>query len=182
VGDGSSGTLNHSGWTAEIKCFHHPDFKLGDESADFALCKTTGVLFGLSWYENVGDESFTLGTQQPVHLLGFGCTDDSRVGGDLYEGSALIVAAPQGSYFTQTSGAAVCEGDSGGGAFAVRNNNVYLIGVNAWAAGGNYSLLSTTAIAGFTNWARSWAAGEGVVICGLHSNAQNCRGWELPNL
>ena len=104
----------------------------------------------------------------------------SRAVTSLFEGDSAIYQTPAGtSYYTYTlGGAAVCFGDSGGGAYVYTtpdHTQRFVIGVNSRGNIATRSLLSTTHVAGFRTWAETWSADNGVEICGIHPGATDCR-------
>ncbi len=175
----------------DTTCDHHPDYRATPETdpeweekaiPDFALCLLATALPG-SAFENVNRDPSAVHLNDTVRLLGFGC---NKAGGSdggfgvLYEGDAYVKRLPQPpSYYTLTSGgAAVCSGDSGGGAYLCLNperTRRVLMGVNSRGNLSTRSGLSTTSEEGFVSWAITWAAAHQVRICGLHDDAIGCR-------
>ena len=175
------------------RCHHHSGYhqKVADDdpqwepkvSPDFALCFTKDAMTGTE-FERINADLMVLEKARSVHLLGFGCNAVGGVDrgfGILYEGDAGITSLPSGrSYYTRTfGGAAVCYGDSGGSAYLYLNQGSrfarVLIGVNSRGDIRTESLLSTTSVSGFVEWATRISKAEGRMICGLHPEAPGCR-------
>ncbi len=179
VEDDGSGTVKLAGAKVGVTCHHHPQY-LGDYAADFALCVVEDPLPELP-FEKVNTESELLQVATPVQLLGYGCLEEKGVDksfGVLYKGIAQIVKT-QGFYAITRGGAAVCFGDSGGGAYVYTNpaqTRRVLMGVNSRGDISLYSWLSTTSKPAFLDWAETWAEKMGgLAICGLHDAATGCR-------
>jgi hypothetical protein len=190
VDDGATGTLQFAGKTISVICDHHPAYRsvAGNEpdwerraSPDFALCLVANKLPG-GFFERIDIEGKGITIDNDVHLLGFGCrTDGGEDGafGVLYQGKSKIFAVPADtSYYTRVNrGAALCYGDSGGGAYQFAGGAKYprmLIAINSRGNISSESMLSTTKVEGFIKWAREWAANNSVKICGVHADAQGC--------
>lgn len=201
------------GETLTLECTRHVDYDPDVSSnnpawekawsPDFALC---AVVAGKDDDDPAEDiEGFdydvidTVGSRydegDKLHLLGFGCNEEGGVDegfGVLYEGDSPVKRLPDpaaDSYYTVTeTGAAVCYGDSGGGAYLFltpgsRARRV-VVGVNSSVDTDKYghtlstSYLSTVSEKGFVDWARTWANDHkkyNVEICGLHPTAKGCR-------
>lgn len=191
VADGARGIVELRGRSIAVACNQHPDYRTvsveipGWETMaipDFSLCAADSSLNGVPFERVNRDESLPT-LDSTVRLLGFGC---NAVGGSdggfgaLYEGDAFVSARPSGqSYFTRTrGGAAVCFGDSGGGAyhrFGAAGGSRTIVGVNSRGNQATLSWLATTGLGGFVSWAESWAAQRQVKICGIHNEATGCR-------
>jgi hypothetical protein len=177
-GSVSVGTL-----TADVVCNHHPTYPQ-DDSSDFALCLLDKTLPKLGrGFERINGNDTNLPTlRQDITLLGYGCTQKDGVDrnfGTLYEGTAQVSQRPNKDFYILThGGAALCFGDSGGGAYyssdaagTIRR----LFGVNSKGDISENSWISTTANASFLDWARGWAGTNNVRICGLDADAEDCR-------
>lgn len=192
IPDGSQGIVEWNGKNLTTSCHHHPGYRDGipsndpawaaKVSPDFALCVTDTRMPQII-AENVDRTGAALKKSGSVHLLGFGCNKEGGTDGGfgvLYEGDATITTLPsQGSYYTEArGGAAVCYGDSGGGAFLFLNQaqtRRLLMGVNSRGDISKVSLLSTTSVKGFVDWAIRFAEQHGTAICGLQNEATGCR-------
>lgn len=179
VTNGQSGTVKTASGSLSVKCEHHPDY-VRDISPDFALCTASRDL-PFTPYERV-NTSATIGSSGAIQLLGYGCLTEGgqdRTFGRLYQGQATVDETPTpGNLYTRTQGgAAVCFGDSGGGAYAHTNpakTRRALMGVNSRGDISTYSWLSTTSTHGFLDWARTWSERHGTEICGIHPSAASC--------
>ena len=56
-----------------------------------------------------------------------------------------------------------------------------MVGVNSRSNTRDTSYVSSTYTDKFRSWAKSWADGKGTKICGIHSDAQDCRGSANPD-
>jgi hypothetical protein len=181
VQDGSTGLVSTKAFSAQVTCFHHPNYPR-DISSDFALCAVNGVIPKLgSGFERINSDPELLPSITTIILLGYGCLQPGgadRSFGTLYQGSADVQKLPGNDNFIIAAGdAAVCFGDSGGGAFSSASPATRrLIGVNARGDISKTSWLASTSGPVFTNWARQWSADHGVQICGLAAMAQGCAG------
>lgn len=181
VADGQKGSITTNGQKARVTCNHHPDYPSPDSSADFALCYSTRDL-AFTPYENVNTVSSIGDKDESITLLGFGCIKKNgtdRSFGYLYKGTALATNNPSSStlYTITKGGAAVCFGDSGGGAYATTATGRVLMGVNSKGDISLFSLLSTTATGSFSSWARNWLDEDdhdGARICGIDPAAVSC--------
>jgi hypothetical protein len=160
-----------------IRCTRHPDYVYPYASADFALCVTNTTVPGMRYEKiNTDPEATSAGAQ--IFLLGYGCIDvnGNRTQGTLYGGLATVKDPGDGnSPITLRGGAAICAGDSGGGAFT-QGEARKLVGINASGDYETNSFLASTAAAKFLKWANGWAADQAVEICGLTDAATGCRG------
>jgi hypothetical protein len=181
--NGVAGIVKIANATATIACDHDPDYPQS-EFADFALCFTpTALSKPGAGFELVNSDKHLLQSGFALVLLGFGCVQvggGDRSFGELYQGNANILTAPsEDASFTITKGgAAVCFGDSGGGAYyyAEGNPNVRrLVGVNAKGDISSYSWIASTATDTFLDWSRKWAQDKQVQICGVTTSAPSCR-------
>lgn len=164
----------------EATCAHAPDYKV-NETADWALCLLNEDLPGIK-FERIGF-SATLKVGSEVLLTGFGCTKSPGVGGNdgIYRvGESTVTRLPSGESndIVTTGGAALCFGDSGGPAFvfldAIKRGRV-LISVNSRANIKDTSYLSSVGTNPAKKFLADWAVENSVRICGVHTDAQNCR-------
>ncbi len=191
IANNARGSVTVGGHSIATACTHHPDYRSFPSltpatepvvSPDFALCSLEHPLpAGL--FEHIDTKGQSIAPGNSVHLLGFGC---NSVGGHdgsfgvLFEGDARIVSTPTAtSYYTRAlGGAAVCFGDSGGGAFHIGDSagaRRWLIGINSRGDISKLSFISTTSKVKFVEWAESWANTHATRICGLHADAVGCR-------
>jgi subtilisin family serine protease len=170
--------MNDGGYT--MTCRPHPD-ALKNQSADFALCVLDRDLAGTP--ERVNTDSALLKTDAQIYLAGYGCQRAGGIDfrfGDLLVGEARILTLPkkdeQNSHLI-TNGAALCAGDSGGGAYVYPQGTPasrILVGMNSRSDLSGKSYISTTSSKAFLDWATGWAAENNVSICGIGGNA-GCR-------
>lgn len=176
--DGTIGRVKTSLGEVRISCNHHPDYRL-DFTADFALCSANRDL--PSPYEVVNIAAALPTEGQEIFLLGFGCRMEG--GGDknfgqLFGGVAKVIRtlSPNTNYIRTAGGAAVCFGDSGGGAYAFDQTGTRrkLFGINSRGDISTYSSLSATATDTFIDWATAWMSENGGGICGLAGEVVGC--------
>lgn len=182
IHNGATGSAKAGNVSGTVKCRHHPSYP-ADHTADFALCTIDKALPKLgSGFEIVNANSALPAKGAQITLLGYGCR--TKGGGDhhfgtLYKGQAHVVEVPTANLYTRTAeGAAVCFGDSGGGAYVWMNQGMTvrrLFGVNSRGDISANSWLSTTANDSFRKWATEWARDADVRICGLDASAEDCR-------
>lgn len=181
VGNGSTGTLTFmDGKKLQVTCEHHPDYSK-NRTKDFALCSTSEVMKGFPFevintsiaYPAVGDQ---------VRLLGYGCQQKSGFDknfGVLFTGLARISAIPTDDTNIDTitvGAAALCFGDSGGGAYVERaGGRRSYFAVNSRGDINTFSYLSTTATRAFISFAQAWAAKNDASLCGVNPAAEGCR-------
>jgi len=179
VGNGQKGTIVAGTTTASVVCTHHSDYP-ARISADFALCHVDGALKK----PDLGFETLSMDAAIPaksdtVVLLGYGCRakeGTDRQFGMLFQGDATVNQRPSAEdWYVHTTGAAVCYGDSGGGAFTKSGVGRRVFGVNSRGDIDKNSWLSSTAVTSFRDWASNWAKVNKVEICGLGANAATCR-------
>ena len=168
-----------SGGNLKVKCTHHPDY-LDDTSQDFALCVSNAAFTGFR-FEKINTDTAKPALNAQVKLMGFGCREEAGVDkafGVLFEGPATVKSrfANGRNYIRTAGGAAVCFGDSGGGAFIVANANATLFGVNSRGDISENSYLSTTANPAFLAFLDTWVATTNAgAICGRGADAALCR-------
>jgi hypothetical protein len=157
----------------QIVCDHHPNYP-ADISVDFALCKASIPLnIGNSKYEVVNVDPTIPRLGSSITLLGFGCRTpggNDQSFGVLYVGTTTLQTRSTDNYLVTSGGAALCYGDSGGGAFAAIDQFQLmrrLVAVNSRGDISTYSWLSATASGAFATWATDWSTQKGVKICGL---------------
>jgi hypothetical protein len=117
-----------------------------------------------------------------VLLLGYGCRQPG--GGDktfgyLFEGTAQVADYDVSDYIITQGGAALCFGDSGGGAYANIDSfgiKRRLVAVNSKTDVNSFSWLALTAHSIFQTWVKEWPSKKDhLKVCGVDSDAQNCR-------
>jgi trypsin len=186
----ATGSISLGDLKANVVCDQNPRYP-NDISSDFALCRIDKALPKLgNGFEKVNTTDSKIPSKgQKVTLLGYGCITvggGDRNFGTLYYGEATVTQTPQQDLYLVTHGdpsgqggsAAVCFGDSGGGAYyAVNPTGTIrrLFGVNSRGDIDTNSWIATTANSVFIDWARTWASNNNIRICGLHPDAQDCR-------
>lgn len=181
VDDNGVGTAAVSGKKVKLTCRHHPDYRPPMTfSADFALCLTETAMTGIP-FEIVNTDPELPKSKQKIKLLGFGCLmpdGKDKNFGKLWGGDAFVASKPtHGLYTVVHGGAAVCFGDSGGGAFVdLSSERRVLFAVNSRGDIKTRSWLSTTASKDFLKWAEDWAVENGTGICGVTPEAEGCAG------
>jgi hypothetical protein len=167
----------------DAQCTHHPKYDQEGYSYDFALCKTNSEV--RVKYASIDTQPPALG--EAVTLMGYGCVNprnqDGSGGGNggndgkLRYGNAKVVVLPGGGigggqYFHTTGSVALCFGDSGGPSMRKMSNPAaeshMVNGVNSRGNIRSRSLLSSTFLPGFQNWAKAWADNNRVSICGIN--------------
>jgi len=162
-------------------CTHHPEYAQ-KYSFDFALCKTKKDIDVKP--ASIGSEVVEIAEQ--VVLSGFGCTkprkpdgsqDPGGNDGKLRWGLSPVTRLPQDSpaggyqYFYTESEVALCFGDSGGPAMKKivdpKSEEHVIVGTNSRGNIRTLSLLASTFLPGFRNWAKAWATTNNVDICGV---------------
>lgn len=156
-------------------CERTGQYASGSEDLDFALCKgTTGKI--------VGTHPATLARTGPkdgdqVLLTGYGCTIPGGGGGnngDFKTGKAEVYMLPGGTYdwfVAMAKDAALCFGDSGGGAYRDMDplkDRHLVIGVNSRGNIRDMSMLTATYLQKSQKFIKSWAKRKKVKICGVN--------------
>jgi len=166
-----------------ITCKHHPAYP-ANPAADFALCRAADALSRPEGgFEKVNIDVTLLKIGNDLLLLGYGCIAENaseRTFGVLYEGPATIRQLPlEQSAFIQTEGgAALCSGDSGGGAYHFLDDGKTirrLVGVNAQGDVHTRSLIAATSTNLFLDWARGWSKDNAAGICGVEQPLAGCK-------
>jgi hypothetical protein len=192
VEDQAQGIVQLGGSDIATTCTRHPgyqDVPSSDPaweqkvSPDFALCALVSDLHIADGFEVIGSPRNIPAKDDSVTLLGFGCIKEHGVDqsfGVLYRGETKVVTAPAppSFYISTQGGAALCFGDSGGGAYRFLNaaeTRRLLIAINSRSDIVSTSRLASTGLPGFAEWATAWASSNHVKICGLHPDAKGCR-------
>ena len=169
----------------EVVCFIHPDYRKGKRStADFALCRVSNKLPSLGvGYERINTDPSLLAKARSILLLGYGCQSSTQEADfkELYQGYARVKHGSRDRTTIATNvGAVLCRGDSGGGAYWIKDRkNVaggrMIVGVNSQGNLREISTFSATSSEKFKSWASTWAADQNLLICGIYDVGENCR-------
>lgn len=159
------------------------------QSADWALCLMDKPVSNLR-YERVSIDSNLLTHNRQLLLTGFGCTLVGGIAdGKFRTGPAFIEWLPgqltdQPNWLAtyaaaQRSDAFICEGDSGGAVYILQPsiNRRLAIAVNSHRStdGRLISYLSALSVETGRRFLEDWTAQTGQSICGMHTDASNCR-------
>jgi hypothetical protein len=186
VNDGESGVFGNA--KIPITCWSHERYYAQDENPwDIALCLADGdiKIDNGKPFERLAPSA--LSGAEPITLLGYGCTRVNGSKGVLYQGDSAVDTPPEAAapFFQTSGGAAVCAGDSGGGAFLKGPyNKRSLTGVASKWLGGEASKFTAVTHPAVMAWIVKWSTtrkgknGETltVQICGLGAPPINCRG------
>jgi hypothetical protein len=168
-----------------------------DRSQDWTACLIKEAMpvpgidgSGVVGFEVLGARTDALAVDMKVELSGYGCItpDGARVTGYRIGRAAVtelppdvllpraISKTPNAIKLAQDP-AILCEGDSGGPAFLYRDNiRRVVIGINSQTLiRSRISFLASVSTAQALNFFNGWAKANQVTICGLHSQATNCR-------
>jgi len=183
----SSGTISFSvGPTAyRGECLVSRAYS-GNPTADYAMCLTDKVVAGIP-YERINTDPALLRVGGEVLLSGYGCVRPGGSGGNdgVYRiGEARVSRLPSGSNndIVTGNGAALCFGDSGGPAFLFTESGNSMtrarvvISTNSRGDIATTSYLSSTSTAEGIRFFNAWAERTAQRICGVHADAQGCRG------
>jgi hypothetical protein len=178
--------------TITIHCKHHPSFKTEGLINDIALCVSDADFPTRFGYENIDIPAAHVREHTSLFLLGYGCRDVGDIGnpdkiGQLYGGIAPVhtMAAPPDDHIQTKGGLVICRGDSGGAAYVLGaqdepNGPRSIIGLNS----GYFPRQRVSAITPFggdaATFIHTWAAEKKVFLCGVHSQAENCRDRFVP--
>jgi hypothetical protein len=162
-------------------CTHSPDYDK-NKTADWALCLLSKEITGIP-FERINMDESRIRVGSELLLTGFGCVTSAGTGGNdgVYRiGEANVTSLPTGSSndIVTKGMVALCFGDSGGPAFLFLDTNKrdrIVVSVNSRGNIRETSYLSSTS----TNLAKAffmkWSQDNGVKLCGVHSDAPNCR-------
>lgn len=176
-GGSKSFTIGSTRYTA--RCTHHGSYRR-NSTADWALCLVSNVVENVKFESVATAEEASCQTGSQYLWTGYGC---QRWGGSLdgkfRAGLVGIIRCPSGTnYDVVTRGSvALCSGDSGGGGYVVsQDGSRKVVGVNSRSNTTDTSYVSSTFTSAFLTFATDWASQNGVKICGIHSDATDCRG------
>ncbi len=181
VENGSTGEVTLKDDTKlKVTCEHHPHYSI-NRTKDFALCSTSQPMKGFP-FEVINTSIAYPAVGDTIRLLGYGCREKGgfdRTFGVLFTGLARISVIPEKDANIDTvavGGAALCSGDSGGGAYVERaGGRRSYFAVNSRGDINSFSYLSTTATPAFIKFAQAWAAKNDASLCGVNPTAEGCR-------
>ncbi|ACM38196.1 trypsin-like serine protease [Agrobacterium vitis] len=164
-----------------------PDGWPNDPSDDYALCSTDGDAIPVV-YEMISFNPKAVALGVKITLAGYGCSDQYQNGAGTFRiGYAPVVRMPNVPDKTYvfdrnsvvTQGAAICPGDSGGGAFletpTAAGTYRAIVGVNSRVDMSKLtSYLSATFSPDGRAFFQSWSKEKSAQICGLGA-VQGCR-------
>lgn len=107
-----------------------------------------------------------------VTLVGYGCVNPGGGGGNdgiLRVGTSTVVGFSNYDMVTRSpSGAALCYGDSGGGAFHIVGNLHNVIGVNSKGNIRDTSYITRTDVQDSIDFFKKWATDNNAQVCGIN--------------
>lgn len=178
---GNGGTLTFTdlqGKKYTSKCTHSPDYR-GNSTADWALCLMTEDASMPAEVLNQDESLVKVGDE--VLLSGYGCVRSGGGGGNdgkLRAGEAKVTQVPSGrsNDIVTKASAALCYGDSGGPSFKVTGEKRVVLAVNSRGNISTTSYLSSISTPSAKSFITKWADTNGQKICGVHMDAEGCRG------
>ena len=184
VSNGSSKSFTIGSTRYSGSCTHHASYK-GNSTADWALCYLNQSVTGVK-FEVVSTAEEAACVNGRMYLwTGYGCQRwGGSIDGKFRVGQVATTSCPSGTnYDTITRGSvALCSGDSGGGGYTIlANGDRRVVGVNSRSNTRDTSYVSSTYVSSFRSWAKSWGDSNSAKICGVHSDAENCRGTSNPD-
>lgn len=164
---------------ATVRCDHHDGYDSGRNYLnDIALCLSDRRLTLPSGerHERLNANPAVPRSNALVRLLGYGCTvPGGEVSEFLYTGFATV-SGKFDNRIRLSSGAFVCEGDSGGAGYLESDGRRVIVGVNSTRAGNfTYSNLTNVAAPEIASFIATWAEANMVEICGLSAPSAVCR-------
>lgn len=182
MGNGRSVSFSKNGKRYSAVCTHHPEYR-GNSTADWALCKISEPVEG-GQYELLNQQASFLSLNMELTNTGYGCTKwGSGLDGKFRIGQSAIVDLPSGRDYdiVTRNGATLCSGDSGGASYIRFPDGMRAVaGVNSRSNTTTTSYMPSWATSSSMTWQKSWAAQNGVKICGVHLDAENCRSVKPP--
>jgi len=180
VSNGGSAAFSAGANRYTARCNHHPEYAR-NATADWAMCLINAPVAGIA-YENLLLQSGVVKAAIDVQLTGYGCTNPRGTGGNdgiFRIGIGRVNRLPSGMNYdtVTTGGAALCFGDSGGAAYVLEANGARRVfAINSRGDIRTTSYLSSTYTTSYRNFVNSWAQANGQRVCGVHADAQGCRG------
>ncbi len=156
-----------------------------DLSADYALCKISPTVTGIT-YERVNQDPSALVGMKEVLLSGFGCTASNGTGGNdgtfrIGESPVDSLPAKGGNIIVTRGGAALCFGDSGGAVYTGEGSRRRVLAVNVRTDPDGAGMSDVSRVASLSSEAASafiasWQGQNAdAKICGIGKEHVNCR-------
>jgi hypothetical protein len=193
VGNGQSAKIEFRQEPISGQCIHAVGYKdsTGDQSADYALCYLDKEVSGIQ-FETVNVDPSRIKKSNRLLLTGYGCTRPPAFPGEPPSGGndgkyriadAKIAALPgepgnEPNTILMRDKTAICNGDSGGGAFLVltpKKRLIVAINSRAWFDKGQSYLSSLSSAAG-SEFIDTWIkTNQNAKICGRNLKDESCR-------
>lgn len=166
-----------AGSAVTVECNAHENYSTG-AYYDIALCfaSTDIKLVAGAPYERIEVADGSQRGEQ-LMLLGYGCAHLGGAGGILYGGAGIVrdAATAEMPYFVTGGGAAVCSGDSGGGAYRVSSAiSRRIVGIASAMAGGDRSNFAALADPDVAQYIRDWRGRRVDPVTGATIKADIC--------
>jgi len=168
----------------QATCNHAPGYPR-NSTYDWTLCLIDRKVTGIK-YESLADSSEGVRIGAELRLTGYGCIRSGGGGGNdgiFRIGKAPVIALPGGSDadIVTRGSAALCYGDSGGAAYLESaDGSRKIVGVNSRGNISTTSYLPALYHPQMKTFIATWAATKLQRICGIHSDAKDCRDEETP--
>lgn len=182
----------------KLSCDLDPEFTWRGLVSDIALCASDKPFPKSFMYENLDFNVATVQAQSDLFLLGYGCrqfpkpNEQAQTSAQLYGGLSKVAGLPKnagghivGGHIVTKGGVVVCNGDSGGAAYALVDASVptgprSIIGMNSSYVKETRQSSIASLAAETKAFATTWADPHHVRICGVHPDAENCRDKFVP--
>ncbi len=193
VGNHQIAWIDFRGQTISGVCVHAPNYHdgNGDDSDDYALCLMNAAVSGIQ-FETINLDPNRIKKGEQLLLTGYGCTQPPPPGGSQPSGGndgkfrvakAHVVALPgelanEPNTILMRDRAAICPGDSGGGAYLILTpKRRLLVAVNSrvWFEKSKSYLSSVSSKDGQAFISQWIADNVGAQICGLNLHGATCR-------
>lgn len=190
VSDGGTASFSIGANQYRSTCSHAPgyDGARGNSTYDWTLCLVDRKV-DVPAYELVSTDLSEIKAGLQLQLTGYGCLNSRGTGGNdgvFRLGKAPVVTVPSSTGTSAdivTKGtAALCYGDSGGAVYVLRDDGSRaVVGVNSRGDISTTSYLPATGHKVFKDFVAAWSQRTGQKICGVHADAQGCRGGAAPD-
>jgi Trypsin len=182
------------GSSFNLTCDTHPRFQPSKfYSYDITLCLSDKPFPSNFKYENLDLRITHVRSSSSIFLVGYGCRQFPKdgapppVNGDLYGGFSTVQAVSEqsGDHFVTQGGTVICPGDSGGASYLLIDHDSLtsgrsIVGVNSLYDDTTQQSFITALTDDVATFIQDWAADHGASICGVDSNAANCRPQYAP--